>query len=238
MRLLAIETSGALFSLALWSEKKETETSKKIGRGHAEIFFQELERLLKKMRWKLEDLDGIAVSIGPGSFTGVRVGLSTARALGQSLGKPLVGISTLDLLAQNMAKRASTVCAVVEALRREVYACVYSSDGKRAKRITEPGVFTPEALTALIRKQKRTGPVAFAGDGLLLQEKKFREFWGDKALFARGKSLWPSARVLAVLAAEEFREARGVSYEKVTPLYLRLALAEERQKERWGQGVC
>ena len=122
MRILAIETSGQTFSVAV-SENGElvSEIFMDSGHIHSEKLIPSIKKLLKAARWPFKDIDKIAVSTGPGSFTGIRVGLTCARMLGQALKIPLVGLNTLELLKIAVHKDGIVIVAAIDAGRGEVF---------------------------------------------------------------------------------------------------------------------
>ena len=115
-RYLAIETSSPRLSLALGDGQRvlAAYTGRHDWR-HAESLFKGIETLLKRKRWPIQTLSGVAVSVGPGSFTGIRIGLAAARALGQGLGIPVVGVSSLEILAAGAKTKARWLVPQIDA---------------------------------------------------------------------------------------------------------------------------
>src|SRR5579884_2353426 len=129
MLLLALDTSTRQASIALCSESElYGEYTWHVGNNHSVELLENVRHLLTECQVAFSQLDAVAVAIGPGSFNGVRVALATAKALAFSLGKPLVGVSTLDILAARQQQWLGPVCAVQEAGRSELYAACYLFD--------------------------------------------------------------------------------------------------------------
>ena len=128
MVILGIETCTKTCGVALTDGRKvRDEISLRLGLYHSEKLVPLVDEILRRNGMAIQDIDGIAVSIGPGSFTGIRVGVSTARGLGQSLNIPLVGIPSLDALALGIGTSGKLVCPMIDALRREIYTALYLS---------------------------------------------------------------------------------------------------------------
>src|SRR4051812_30166982 len=121
-RILAIETSSPQLSLAVGTASGVLkEYQGPLQWRHAESLFDGMQKLLRQVRWPVQSLTGVAVSIGPGSFTGIRIGLAAARAFGQALGIPVVGVSSLPTIAQGLLKPGLLVCPLINALRGDVF---------------------------------------------------------------------------------------------------------------------
>jgi tRNA threonylcarbamoyladenosine biosynthesis protein TsaB len=172
-------------------------------------------------------LDGFAVTIGPGAFIGVRVGIATVKGLALATGRPVVPVSTLEGLAaqaEGLApeRRGAIICPMLDARRREVYAAQYrfGPDGALA-RDGEESLVRPEVWLSGI-----VGPTLFLGDGAELYRALIVERLGDAALFPpsdRPELMMPSAAAVARLAARRFREGGAVDPADVTAVYLRPA---------------
>src|SRR2546428_4373699 len=127
MRLLAVETSTLAGGAALLDgELVVGEYALDVSRTHSERLMGAIDRLLTDAGWTVRDLEGLAVSVGPGSFTGLRIGLSTVKGLALALSIPIVAVPTLDAMAALLPVRALPLCPVLDARQREVYASVYS----------------------------------------------------------------------------------------------------------------
>jgi tRNA threonylcarbamoyladenosine biosynthesis protein TsaB len=177
--LLAIETATDLVGAALLRDDGGlSERSHEGGRSHAELLAPAIEEVCAVSGCVLADLDALAVDVGPGLFTGLRVGVATAKALGQALGLGVIGISSLDILASaavGLARpdRARWVVAVVDARRGEVFAAAYAvgdadsgDPADPAPARIDPGEpLRPEALTELLGALVTEGPVVVVGDG-------------------------------------------------------------------------
>ena len=129
MLLLALDTSTRQASLALCSEEELLgEYTWHVGNNHSVELLTRIQRLFAECGKVMQDIDGLAVATGPGSFNGLRVALSTAKALAFGLKKPIVGISTLEIIAAQQRQWNGPICTLLEAGRAELYAACYRSD--------------------------------------------------------------------------------------------------------------
>ncbi len=181
MTLLALESATDLVGAAvLRDDGAVAERTHVGGRAHGELLAPSIEEVCALSGCTLDDIDALAVDVGPGLFTGLRVGVATAKALGQALGIGIVGITSLDVLAAGArevagAERAARVVAVVDARRREVFAAAYAfvdapglpggpvdpADVRRDR----PEALSPDDLAAWLDDLVTDGPVLVVGDG-------------------------------------------------------------------------
>jgi tRNA threonylcarbamoyladenosine biosynthesis protein TsaB len=211
MKILAIETSGQTFSAAVSDNGKVlSEIFTDTGHIHSDKLVPSIKKLLKKVSWHFADIDKIAVSTGPGSFTGIRVGLTCARILGQTLNIPVVGMNTLELLTVAASEKGYTVVAAVDAGRGEVYVNTKSPEIIEAKKY-------------FLGIKKLKGSVLVAGNAAAAYGDLIKNTLKSKALETPDIFKYPRAGVLAI-AAEKIR---GERFDKVKPLYIRRCWAEE-----------
>jgi tRNA threonylcarbamoyladenosine biosynthesis protein TsaB len=208
-RYLAIETSSPRLSLALSDDERLLE----VYQGphdwrHAESLFQGIQKILRRQKWPLHSLTGVAVSIGPGSFTGIRIGLACARALGQALKIPVVGASALEIMAWAAPQRAQWISPQVDAQRGEIFTALFQRTASRT-------------IRTVVRET-----LAHASDW----KKRVRTLTAKEPVWFSplGKS-FPDAGDLLKLAMPRLKKAGTTSYKNVFPLYIRRASAEERR---------
>ena len=214
MKVLALDTSGDACGVALYDARAGEVLAEErvlIQRGHAEILFEQISRVVQRASIPLKSVDRFAVTTGPGTFTGVRIGLAAARGLALAARKPLIGIGSLEVVACGLDVPASTlVVAAFDARRGEVYAQAFAGDAA----ITEPVAATPEHAAAALVEASLAAKFLVTGTGaeLLFSSLAAR---GAQVEIASGEPL-PRADVLARLAA-----ARTPAVGPVMPLYLR-----------------
>ena len=226
MLILGIETSTKTCSIALTDGKKiRDETSIFLGLFHSERLIPLVDEILKRNSKAIKDIDGIAVSVGPGSFTGIRVGVSTARGLAQSLNVPLVGIPSLDGLAFGLGTSGEVVCPMIDALRREIYTALY--EGKR--RLTPHQLIGIEDWLEKMRNRKET--ILFLGEAVDIYEGLIKDFLKNKAKIVDKEQRYASAARIAELGLEKFISGEGKKFDQIFPLYLRRPEAEVKWEE-------
>jgi tRNA threonylcarbamoyladenosine biosynthesis protein TsaB len=200
--ILGIESATARAGVAIGTDDGVIASAQATrGPKHAELLVPAVRFVCEQAGIALVDVDAIAVDIGPGLFTGLRVGIATANGLAQALGVPMIGVSSLDLLAHPLRHAATDIVSVIDARRSEVYAARYGVADGELKRVMDPTVLPPADLLPLI------GDARLVGDTLLDQGAQF-------AL--------PSAETLVELAARQ----EPVNPSAITPLYLRKSDAE------------
>ena len=215
MKLLAIESSGLTASAALISEGLllgEFTVTNRL--NHSETLLPMTEQLLKFTAAEREELCAVAVSAGPGSFTGLRIGAATAKGLALALGIPLVRVSSLEALAYNVRESGKTVCPIMDARRGQVYCAAYR-EGKPvvAEHADSIGSFL-KALTEL----PSAGDFLFLGDGVPVHEKTVRETLSERAFFAGPSAARQRASSVAELGLRFFTDwlsSNGLTAEAV-----------------------
>ncbi|MBU2540643.1 MAG: tRNA (adenosine(37)-N6)-threonylcarbamoyltransferase complex dimerization subunit type 1 TsaB [Candidatus Omnitrophica bacterium] len=222
MNILAIESSSQILSVALsckGSLRCQFRSSRQFKSEHITGL---IKKSLDESGLKICQLDYIAVGLGPGSFTGLRVGIATALGLAQGAGLEIIGIGSLDLIAANVSGVGnSDICAIVDARRDNLYAAIYQRP-KHKKRLALRKKMDYSLLKSEELLKKINSPTIFVGDGL----ENFKEKLGKKksriASFA-SKNLWfPRASVLCNLALESLKNKRNINRDrnKLLPIYL------------------
>jgi tRNA threonylcarbamoyladenosine biosynthesis protein TsaB len=211
MRILAIDTSTDYLSIAVTDGARTlARFHRKVGRRHSDLLIPTIKRLIKECGLKLKDIEGLSVGIGPGSFTGLRIAVTTAKGLAHALRIPVVTVPTLDAIAANAGRFRGNICPVLDARKGKLYACLYRSDGKDIKRIWKYLLLTAGGLA-----EKISGKNALLlGDGMETVKKT-----GIK--FSNGIEYWqPRAETIGRLALTDFRNRRFTKPEDLEPLYL------------------
>jgi len=220
MLILALDTATEQGNLALWAgDRVLGELSLKSPGTYLQHLLPGVEALLKGAGRRLEELTAIAVSQGPGNFTGLRIGLATAQGLAWSLGLPLAGVPTLEVLAGQFPFQPQPVAALVDAKRGEVYLGRYRVDGAEPEPQGEPRRLP---LAALAREL--TPPLLLTGPGLTAHEAFLLGLLSPGVLLAPPELRYPRAATLARLAALKLARGLIAPPHQLTPLYLRPAL--------------
>jgi tRNA threonylcarbamoyladenosine biosynthesis protein TsaB len=219
MLILGIETSTPVSSVAIGSEQGVVAgMTVARGRGHVEFLVPAVEQICAAASVSKRSLAGIAVGLGPGLFTGMRVGIATAKAMAQALSIPVVGVASLDLLAFEVRHSSKLICACVDARRSEVFAAFYRQVPGGVQRRSEFRAWSPDRLAGEI--EARGEDVLFVGNGALLYRSRLPEARSEFASVSRS---FPSATALVELALPRFVREEADSVWDIGPLYVRQA---------------
>ena len=219
MLVLGIETSTPQTSVAIGSEQGVI-ASALVSRGasHNEFLLPAVRFCLEQVGLGFRNLGGIAVSLGPGLYTGMRVGVATAKALAQSLSIPIVGMASLDLLAYEVRYSSKGICAVLDARRSEVFTAFYRASPGGIQRMSPYRVEKPDQLAVGIAS--RPEEVLMIGDGALAYQDIFEEI-GPVVEVGTMSHAFPNARALVELALPRMYREDFDSLYALKPLYLR-----------------
>jgi len=220
--LLTIQTASPAGSVALSDgEHLLAEFNLDSRKTPTEWLLAAIDDLLVKTGLIKDSLDAIVIVRGPGAFTGLRVGLATAKGLALALGCPLLGVSSLQCLAMQLPFTQMPVCVMLDARKQEVYSCLYRWESGFPRAISEEQVVKPEKLLAEI-----TGDTLFVGNGALVYRSLIVRQLASRAHFAPDFLNLPRAGAAAVLALSEWQAGRTFSPDEMMPSYLRPSEAE------------
>jgi len=222
--VLAIETSTPQTTVAIGNEQGTiASTLLSSGRSRHELVVPAVQQVLEWSETDIGHVGGIAVGVGPGLFTGLRVGIQAAKSLAQVLGVPIIGIPSLDLLASSVRYTSRDVCSVIDARRKEVFWCRYRPVPDGVARQTEFRVSPPDHLTAELEADRRD--VLLVGDGAIRYRQVLEEA-GPHVEFASPSLGYPHADELVELSIPRFLREEHDRVADVVPLYLRKSDAE------------
>ena len=197
---------------------------------HSEKLMPLVKHLLDELALSVNDLDAIAVTQGPGSFTGLRIGMATAKGLAQGAGKKLIAVPTLDCLAQNLLHYPGIICPIMNAQKKQVYTAIYRSGRDKLERLSDYQAIAVEQLAAQLKELQED--VWFVGDGVAAFADVFQELLGDACRFADGHNILPRAGALAMLAAERASEEQFDDLYQAELIYIRKSEAEVQWEAR------
>ena len=226
MKVLGIETSGLVGNIAVCDGDRVV-ASKTYGKNfsHGKEIVSTIELLFNEINQEPGDIDLIAVSTGPGSYTGLRVGVTCAKTLAYGLGKPVIDVPTLDVLVENVKDNsAKTICPVLDAKRKSVYACIYDRSSNENKKTTDFLIISPDSLIEILPES-----TLIFGDGIA----PYRDIFTQKNLtiVEDEKLCIANAADVARLGLERYEQGIRCEINALAPLYLRKSEAEERLKE-------
>jgi len=222
--ILALETATLCGSVALVTANRcLAEFSLQTGETHSRRLLAGVDWLLQETGIDWPAIDAVAVSLGPGSFTGLRIGLATAKGLAMAGGAELIGVGTLDgLAAQLFAAGEILICPVLDARKKEVYCGFYKCGSLGRPRLLEEYiVIDPEALCARIHE-----PVVLLGDGAAAYGELFREKLAGLLLIPPANAYFPRAATIGVLALDKWQKHEFLDPAGAEPIYIRRSEAE------------
>jgi tRNA threonylcarbamoyladenosine biosynthesis protein TsaB len=225
MKILGIDTATPIGSIALIDgDNLVAEHTLNIVQAHSSRLMPAIDSVLKWGNITVDALDGCAVGIGPGSFTGIRIGVATIKSLCYALDKPIVGVSTLEAIAYNLQSTNGVICPLLDARRSEIYGTAFHG-GTEWQRLSEDLCLPIDAfLDQLNTDVPSNGTLNFVGDGLLTYGDAVRERLGGKAHFANPIFNVPRGATIAHLGAQRLQHGESDSYWTLAPNYVRIGL--------------
>lgn len=221
--ILALENSGMCGSVALvtqgfcLAEQSLTTTA-----THSRRLLPSIQQIMSETGVSWEKISAIAISAGPGSFTGLRIGLTTAKGLAMASGKPLIAISSLDNLACQLPWTDRLICPVLDARKQEVYTAFYRCDNEDIPhRISDIVAITPHNLAQTIKED-----VIFLGDGAGIYQDVFQQEVAGRVSFASPEIFFLRAAALGTAALSKFHQQEFLDTANATPDYIRPSEAE------------
>lgn len=231
MNILMVDTSGPACGVALMREGQIVYEAQLVNeRTHSQRIMPMVDAALEMSGMAVEDIDLFGAVVGPGSFTGVRIGVSTCKALAHASGKPCVGIDALEALAANVTAFDGVICPILDARAQQVYGAMFRA-GEAPQRLTQDEAVK---LTRFLDAVEGTGEAAlFLGDGAAAFEGAIRERLGTRAHFAAPQHAGLRAASACALA-DAYVRAGGepLRYAALLPLYLRAPQAERERAAR------
>lgn len=235
MYVLGIEAATPVAGVAVVNgEKLLAERLVNNQRTHSVNLLPMIKSVLEEAEVEHGMLGGIAVSSGPGSFTGLRIGMSTAKTLAQVWELPIVGVSTLESLAHPLTGLKNLICPILNARKNEVYTAVYDGSSGKLTVILEPTALEPGQLAEKLLTMGRG--VTMLGDGVPVYREIIRELLGALVGFAPGAATLPRGAAVAELGYRKLVSGEGTDPLLLQPEYIRLSEAETKwlQKQQCG----
>lgn len=229
MNILAMDTSGPVAGVALWQDGRLThEITAAHGLTHSQTIMPMVDQALSAAGLRPQDIDRFAAVVGPGSFTGVRIGVCSVKALAHATGKPCVAVDALEALAAGVLGFQGCVCPILDARRQQVYCAAFECAGLGRPQRQLPDAALP--LEAFLEQLPKEGALLFVGDGAPVYGAAVQAALGERAMLAPGHLCALRAGAAAYLAS--LPDARELSYLELEPLYLRAPQAERERLAR------
>jgi len=222
MKILAVDTATKSCSVAIVDKKSLLAEMTVVNeQTHSKHLLEMIRLVVKHSGLNLSELNGFAVTRGPGSFTGLRIGISSVKGLAAAQGKPIAGISSLDVLARQVSFSPYLICSIIDARRDEVYSARYRyKDGNLKKEGKERAVSPGDALDEI------NEPCIFVGSGAVLYRKAIKDKLGEYAYFAQAYENTIRASTVASLSMDRFEKGDTV------PNYIRKSDAQLKLNEK------
>lgn len=234
MRVLAIESSSVTASAAILTDNTVTaEYSTNFKQTHSQTLLPMIDSICTMTGTPVESIDLIAVSAGPGSFTGLRIGSATGKGIGLALGKPVVSVPTLEGLAMNVSGTDRIVCPIMDARRGNVYAGIYRfnyNDGGNLEIIMNQSLLAAQEVMEKLNQLGR--PVVFAGDAVYMYRELIELALNIDAIIAADHNVMPRAASVAVRGVQLANMGLAADAAEHVPDYLRPSQAERERADR------
>jgi tRNA threonylcarbamoyladenosine biosynthesis protein TsaB len=232
MLILAIDSATPVAGVALLNDerliKEEFSNYKKT---HSETLMVMVDRVLQECECNINQVGAFAVTTGPGSFTGLRIGLAAIKGLSMATGKPVVGVSTLDVLAHNLWGSDSLVCPLLDARRQEVYCGFYDVTGTYPHAVVEGMACSPEEFAeraVTIANEQKKKDIILLGDGYYPYADFFKAKLGRQLKTPPPHLMLPRAGALGSLGWQKAQKGEFEDILRLRPVYIRLSEAEYR----------
>jgi len=214
MKILGIDTTTRFLCIGLFDGTKIYEYRLELGTRQSTLLVPTIKRILTALKWKLDDLDYFACGVGPGSFTGIRVGLSTIKGFSWITRKPVIGVPSLDLLAYNAIGFDADIVSIIDAKRSLIYFCTYKNRHGNIKRASDYQLLSKEELL----KKIKPGSI-LVGDALGLYKEELAKTAGGLNLL--NKDYWyPTGRGIINIALEKIKHKEVNTCFNIEPIYL------------------
>ncbi|MFP3981371.1 MAG: tRNA (adenosine(37)-N6)-threonylcarbamoyltransferase complex dimerization subunit type 1 TsaB [Desulfobacterales bacterium] len=228
MNLLAVDTAGRTCSTALVSNGRlRAELFVHFDQTHARHLMKLVDSLMQLVGLQIADMDAYGVTVGPGSFTGLRIGLATVKGFALACNKPVVGITSLSALAYPLRENQGLLCPTIDARKGEVYAQIYKAGQNALTPFCQAWVCAPEALAEYIRQFD--APCRFMGSGALLYRDLLESRLGEYALFAPDAANHIRAGVVGEMAWHRASRGQVQTGFELVPEYIRNSDAERKK---------
>lgn len=228
MIVLGLDTSTLMSTCAVIKDGRLLgEYSFNMDMSHSEKLVPLIKSMLKELNLNIGDIDLYGVSVGPGSFTGLRIGIATMKGFAHVFDKPIVGVSTLEALAYNMPFN-KVIVPMIDARRERVYSGIYGFEGNELKENSKPDILYIKDLKNYVQEYE---DLVVLGTGSLEYEEEIKTTLGEKVRFATVGSIDCRAASVGALALSKFKDGLEDDYYSLAPEYLRPSQAE-REKDK------
>jgi tRNA threonylcarbamoyladenosine biosynthesis protein TsaB len=234
MRIIGLDSATNVASVAIVDENRLlAELTFNTKKNHSQRLMPMLAWMLDEVQLSLDDISGFAVAVGPGSFTGLRIGLATMKGLAHVKDKPILAIPTLDGLAANLEGVQGIICPILNARRNEVYTALYRWNSGHCRRLTDYMALGLEKLARLLEEADEE--VTFLGDGVPAYQESLKTLLPHAHYASHGNAICRGAQI-ARLGLEKLKQGEIADYYSLEPLYIRESEAEVKWREKQQHG--
>lgn len=231
MKLLGIDSSGLVASVAIVGDGvMVAEYTTNFKKTHSQTLLPMIDAIVTMTGIDLNDMDAIAVAAGPGSFTGLRIGSSTAKGLGLALKKPIIPVPTAEGLAYNLFGTSDIICPIMDARRNQVYTGIYEFVEDEFRILSDQKAVGIDELLEELKQYGRK--VIFLGDGVPVYGEQIRQSMGEYSIFAPPHLAMQRAGAVCNRAEALYKQGVVETAKDHKPDYLRLSQAERERKEK------
>jgi tRNA threonylcarbamoyladenosine biosynthesis protein TsaB len=230
MIVLGIESATETASCAVLSDEKLLgEYSQNVGKTHSESLMSLIDQLIIDTEINLRDISGIAITKGPGSYTGLRIGIAIAKSMSQALNLPILSISTLESLAYNIPYTDFIINPILDARANRIYTGLYKWKNNKMLNMEEDSATTIEEHIENLQKKNITNKIIFIGNGVCRHKDMIKSKLGDKCIFACNYVNNLKSSSTAQAGIEKLRNHDYHTWENFNPIYLRKTQAERNK---------
>ena len=230
MKVLALDTSSNVLSIAILEDQKLiAEYFLNHKKTHSRKLIPAIIKILKDIELLPRDIDIFSASVGPGSFTGVRIGVTVTKSLAYSFKKPVVSVNTLDALANNVLINDTVICPIINARNEQVYTAIYLRNNKKVERISDYKGMSIHDFLIEVKNQKRNA--VFLGDGIFIHKELIKDALGKKCSFMPAFLNMQRASCVAQIALTKASKGHKENCFEMVPFYLRKSQAERMYEE-------
>ena len=224
MKILAVDTSSEICSVAiLENDTVIVENSLNDGKTHSENLMTIMENTLEENKIKLNDIDLIACSVGPGSFTGIRIGVSSIKAIAEVLDVPAAAVTSLETLAKNVENKGVTIVSLIDAKNDQVYAGIFDDEYNKKEE------YIADSIYNVIDRLKEYENIIYVGNGAIKYKELLEENFGSIVISDNNLQ---SASCVGKIGYKKHKEKDLASADTIMPMYLRKSQAERMKKEK------
>lgn len=226
MKVLACDTSSGVCAVGVFDDDKLiVENELDNGKTHSENFMPLVKKSLEDANLKLSDIECFSVVVGPGSFTGIRIGVASLKAMAEFCNSNVVSIYSLEVLAANEYKKGRNICSMIDARNNQVYCGIFNEELDKLEE------FMADDINACLDVIKKYDNIVFVGNGAILHSELIKEFLKNKSIeFSVNNK--QNARSLGIISYKKIKKGEYCTADTVVPVYLRKSQAERMKNDK------